>query len=185
MTCAQVEKLLAELAGGELSGEPARAARSHAQACAACGERLAELEATVLLCRRAGSEPLPDGFALDLHQALATAGPPPTRLPGRLLERLRARLIARPLAALLTVAAAAAGVAALATARLVGARAPVMTAALPSHRVPAQKVALVKVDFVADAAIDEVRFEILLPDGLRFYSGGRELAERSFQWQGR
>jgi hypothetical protein len=44
---------------------------------------------------------------------------------------------------------------------------------------------LVKVDFVADAAVEEVAFEVLLPDGLRFYSGGQALPERSFQWRGK
>ena len=40
-------------------------------------------------------------------------------------------------------------------------------------------MALVKVDFVAAKAIDDVAFEITLPDGLRFVSGGQSSAERS------
>jgi hypothetical protein len=51
--------------------------------------------------------------------------------------------------------------------------------------VPASKVALVKVDFVAAQAIEDVLFEITLPDGLRFVSGGSELAERSVRFSGR
>ena len=54
-----------------------------------------------------------------------------------------------------------------------------------TYRVPATKVALVKVDFVAAQAIDDVSFEITLPDGLRFVSGGEMLAERSFRFQGK
>lgn len=50
---------------------------------------------------------------------------------------------------------------------------------------PASKLALVKIDFVAEKAIDDVAFEITLPDGLRFVSGGEELAERTFRFEGK
>src|SRR5262249_154394 len=68
---------------------------------------------------------------------------------------------------------------------LVGRRTVLRTAATVAYRVPASKVALVKVDFVAEEAIDGVAFEITLPDGLRFVSGGSELAERTFRFEGK
>jgi len=37
----------------------------------------------------------------------------------------------------------------------------------------------------AEQAIDDVAFEITLPDGLRFVSGGQQLAERTFRFSGR
>src|SRR5262249_48180997 len=64
-----------------------------------------------------------------------------------------------------------------------GAHAPAPMAA--TYRVPESKLALVKIDFVAEQAIEGVAFEITLPDGLRFVSGGEELAERTFRFQGR
>ena len=60
-----------------------------------------------------------------------------------------------------------------------------MPAASLAYRVPESKVALVKIDFIAERAVDEVSFELTLPDGLRFFSGGKELAERSVRWTGR
>jgi hypothetical protein len=180
MTCAQARPLLSDVAGGELDGARAEAVRAHAAGCAGCGAELSELQAVVALCRKAGGEPLPDGFGLRLHQSLAQAGrPAPASWRVRLGERLRMRPWA--------LAATAAALAACLT--LVGGRVlhdawhrPV---AAVLHQVPASKVALVKVDFVAAQEVEDVLFEITLPDGLRFVSGGSELAERSVRFSGR
>jgi len=181
MNCADVRERLTDVAGGELEGARADEARAHAASCPSCGRALAELEATIGLLRRAGQEPLPEGFSLSLHQALVAAGPP--RLG--LLDRVRATLALRPV----TFAASAAALAAmLATGgtmlALHHAHAPSPTT-MAAYQVPASKLALVKIDFVAEKAIDDVAFEITLPDGLRFVSGGQELAERTFRFQGK
>jgi hypothetical protein len=174
MNCAAAQELLWEVAGGELDGERAESVRAHARGCAACSELLAELVATVSLTRRIGGEPLPDGFALELHRKLVAAGPP--RLP--LGARLRASLALRPAA----FAAAAALLAALLG--VAGTRLAMQAPATVAARVPETKVALIKIDFVAARAVEDVQFEITLPDGLRFFSEGQQLAERSFRWQG-
>lgn len=181
MSCADVRELLTDVAGGELEGARADEARAHAASCLSCGRQLAELEATIGLLRRAGSEPLPEGFSLSLHRALVAAGKP--RLG--LVDRVRAAIALRPV----TFAASAAALAAmLATGgtmlALPRAHAPAPTMAA-AYKVPGSKLALVKIDFVAEKAIDNVAFEITLPDGLRFVSGGQELAERTFRFQGK
>jgi anti-sigma factor RsiW len=180
MSCADVRELLPDVAGGELDGARADEVRAHAASCDRCGRELAELEATMSLLRRAGNEPLPEGFGLGLHQALVAAGKPKLGW----IDRVRAAIALRPV----TYAAAAAALAAmLATGGTLGwvhrghSHAPIAVA----HRVPADKLALVKIDFVAEEAIDNVAFEITLPDGLRFVSDGNELAERTFRFQGR
>jgi anti-sigma factor RsiW len=178
MSCIEARALLHDLAAGELDGTRASETRAHADACDACGAELAELEATLSVLQRAGNEPLPDGFALALHRALVAAGAPrPT-----LLDRVRLAIARHPV----TWFACAASVAALIA---VGGTVAVVhhgvTPAQASYRVPASKTALVKIDFVADRAIDGVAFEITLPDGLRFVSGGTQLAERSFRFQGK
>jgi len=178
MNCAEAKTILPELAGGDEAGARATEARAHAQTCQSCGALWSELEATVGLCRRAGSEALPDGFAAELHARLASAGPPPASL----LDRLRRMLAMRPLFAMTAAMAVAAGIAVGITMR-VSRHAPVV--ATDTHRVPQSKIALVKVDFVADAPVDDVAFEVLLPDGLRFYSRGQALPEHSFQWRGK
>jgi hypothetical protein len=178
MTCAEARPLLSDVAGGEVEGDRAEAVRVHAAGCGTCGAELTEVAATIALCRRAGQEPLPDGFGLRLHQALAQAGRPS---PARWRERVAAGLRARPLAFAAMAAALAATVAVSGTLAWIDDPPPPE----PTHQVPASKVALVKVDFVAAQAIEDVIFEITLPDGLRFVSGGSELAERSFRFNGR
>jgi len=179
MTCADVRPLLTDVAGGELDGARADEVRAHAASCDACGRELAELEATVGLMRRAGGEPLPDGFSLSLHRALVAAGPPRRSW----LDAVRAAIALRPVTFAPSAAALAAMLATGGTMLIVhGAHAPVEVAA---YKVPTSKVALVKIDFVAEKEIDDVAFEITLPDGLRFVGGGSELAERTFRFQGK
>jgi hypothetical protein len=192
MNCADVRELLTDVAGGELEGARAEEVRGHAASCVSCGRQLAELEATVGLLRRAGGEPLPEGFSLSLHQALVAAGPPEVRF----FDRVRAAIAMRPVTFAASAAALAAIIATagtifatgLATGALVH-RTHAPTAAAPepvaAYKVPGSKLALVKIDFVAEKAIDDVAFEITLPDGLRFVSGGQELAERTFRFQGK
>ncbi len=185
MTCAEAGELLADVAGGEVAGARADEVHAHAAGCAACGRQLDELTAAVGLLRRAGNEPLPEGFSLSLHQALVAAGVPRS---GR-LDALRARVALRPMTLAASAAALAAMLATGATLALMHrAPPPLQRAPAPivaTYKVPASKVALVKVDFVAEEEIDGVAFEITLPDGLRFVADGDELAERTFRFQGK
>ncbi|MCG8555950.1 MAG: hypothetical protein MJD61_11790 [Proteobacteria bacterium] len=54
---------------------------------------------------------------------------------------------------------------------------------LQRFRVPAEKVAVVKLHFTAEQAVEEVDFSIVLPEGLSFWSDGKALAQRSFRWR--
>jgi hypothetical protein len=171
--------LLTDVAGGELDGARADEVRAHAAACDACGRELVELEATVGLLRRAGGEPLPEGFSLSLRRALVDAGAPRRSW----LDVVRAAVALRPITFAASAAALAAMLATGGTMLLVHrAHAP---ATVATYKVPGSKVALVKIDFVAEKDIDDVSFEITLPDGLRFVGGGSELAERTFRFQGK
>lgn len=44
---------------------------------------------------------------------------------------------------------------------------------------------MIKLSFTAEVAVENVMFQVTLPDGLDFWSGGERLAERSFRWPGR
>jgi hypothetical protein len=179
MNCADARELLTDVAGGELDGARADEVRAHAGSCDSCGHELVELEATVGLLRAAGSEPLPEGFSLSLHQALVAAGPPKRHW----LDAVRAAIALRPVTFAASAAALAAMVATGGTIALVHrAQTPAHVA---SYKVPESKVALVKIDFVAERDIEDVAFEITLPDGLRFVAGGEQLAERTFRFQGK
>jgi len=175
MSCQDVQEILPEVAGGEVSSAQAEAALAHVRTCGACATLFAELEATVALARKAGSAPLPAGFAQGLHQRLTQAGPPKVSWT----MRLRRAIAERPLWTMFGSAATAAALAAILTYRLQPAVAPIQLAALPAPveaqaiaRVPKAKVALVKIDFVGERSVDDVQFEIMLPDGLRFFSRG-------------
>jgi anti-sigma factor RsiW len=179
MNCGEARELLTDVAGGELDGVRADEVRAHAQACDACAAELGELEATIGLMRRAGTEPLPDGFALSLHQALVAAGAPERTF----MDRVRAAIAMRPMT-FAACAAALAAVVSVGTTWKFSHRQATPTQAI-AYRVPESKVALVKIDFVAEKNIDDVAFEITLPDGLRFVSGGQQLAERTFRFSGK
>jgi hypothetical protein len=56
---------------------------------------------------------------------------------------------------------------------------------LPSFRVPSAKVAVIKLAFAAEVAVEDVTFEVTLPEGLAFWSQGKQLDERTFRWPGR
>ena len=53
-----------------------------------------------------------------------------------------------------------------------------------TYSVPAEKVALIKINFTADVSIQDVTFEVSLPPGLVFWSQGEVLAEQVFRWPG-
>lgn len=184
MICQEAQPLLAELSGETATpeaGSALEAARQHASGCADCGRRLGELSAAVRGLRQAGEVSLPAGFERELHQKLVAVRP---ALPLRV--RLARFCQLHPLA----LAGAAAAVSALlatagTTAVLEGRARPPAVASAAGFRLPLQKVALVKIDFASEKAIDDVNFEVVLPEGLHFYSGGQELSARSFQWQGK
>jgi hypothetical protein len=138
---------------------------------------LDELERTIALCRRAGGETFADGFAPPLRKALVAAGPPRRHW----LEGLRALAGGRVRFAM---ASAAMGALMAVTGFWMGSRGKAPTASA-IYRVPVAKVALVKVDFVAEQPVENVAFEITLPDGLRFVSGSGELAERTLRFEGK
>ena len=52
----------------------------------------------------------------------------------------------------------------------------------PGTQVPVSKVAVIKLDFTADVAVEQADFQVSLPEGLSFWADGRELELRSFEW---
>jgi hypothetical protein len=55
----------------------------------------------------------------------------------------------------------------------------------PTFHVPSSKIAVIKLAFAAEVAVEDVTFEVTLPDGLAFWSSGKRLDERTFRWPGR
>ena len=99
-------------------------------------------------CAAPASEPLPEGFSLDLHRALVARG---TR---RAAPRrpLRAAIAIRPVTFAATAAALAAMLATGGTLRARASRATRTAPLAASYKVPESKLALVKIDFVAAEA---------------------------------
>jgi hypothetical protein len=62
---------------------------------------------------------------------------------------------------------------------------PVNGPVWPSFRVPSSKVAVIKLAFAAEVAVEDVTFEVTLPEGLAFWSRGKRLDEHTFRWPGR
>jgi len=125
-------------------------------------------------------DPPEDGFSADLHRRLAAAGPP--RVPG-MWAKLRQGLERwRPV--MWPAVGVAAGVAAfLVLAALQPSALPAAVAEVPAVRVPASKVALIRLNFSADVAVQSAQLHVELPPGLSFWSDGQELAQRELDWE--
>jgi hypothetical protein len=126
------------------------------------------------------------GFQASLHRRLVAAGAPEPA-PG--WDRVR-WFLRRGAPVLWPVLGVAAGVAAFLVMGAVQqpvAPAPVVAEAprplaAPGTVVPASKVAVIKLDFTADVAVEEADFQVSLPEGLSFWADGEDLPLRSFGW---
>jgi hypothetical protein len=191
MSCSQGSRWrdrLDELAAGELSPRQAAEMRAHVDGCESCANAYRETQTMLSLLHRIGDEPVPDDFSRSLHRKLVTE-PAPVR-PGA-LQRLRDAvtewLSARPMrGAFVGAAIAAAAIGTPLVLRHRVSHAPVLAGEVPPiFMVPREKVAVVRIDFHAEVAIEDVEFAIKLPEGLHFVSEGRELPDREFRWRGR
>jgi hypothetical protein len=204
MKCEAIQKLPPALAGGDLDRSQATACTRHVATCADCAERLRSLRQLQQLLQQVGqSEPLPADFRAALHRRLAQTPPPEPTLLTRwlgLAERLRidsaprtllagaavVALLAVPLAlrdrgatqgsAGLTAPAGGAGLATTAT--------TVEQEVAASFRVPAQRTAVLRFDFVADVEVPDVEFEVTLPSELFFVDGAEPVPEKRLVWRG-
>lgn len=131
-----------------------------------------------------------EAFASSLHLRLAQAGPPPSP---SWLARLGATLGRRP-AVLWPAVGTLCGVLAFVVLGQVRRPETPLTRAereptamgdvAPTYRVPSSKVAVIKLNFAASVDVADVDFEVELPEGLAFWSGGRKLPDRVFRWPG-
>jgi hypothetical protein len=132
-----------------------------------------------------------DQFQAALHRRLAAAGAPATP---SWAARLREALVRRP-ALLWPSVGVLCGVLAFAVLQRVNSLAPVAGVerpappaasgeVAPTYQVPSSKVAVIKLNFAASVDVADVDFEVELPEGLHFWSGGQKLAERVFRWPG-
>ncbi|WPB76930.1 hypothetical protein KYC5002_49125 [Archangium violaceum] len=131
-------------------------------------------------------DPAELGFQASLHRRLVAAGPPEPA-PG--WDRVR-WFFRRRAPWLWPMAGAAAGIAAFLVMSAVQ-QPPVPPAVLaeasrpletPGTQVPVSKVAVIKLDFTADVAVEQADFQVSLPEGLSFWADGQELELRSFRW---
>jgi hypothetical protein len=129
-------------------------------------------------------------FQAALHRRLVAAGPPPAQ---SFTARLREAFARRPALVWPTVGVLCGVLAFTALRRLDGPGpvvrtepAPVVPSGevAPTYQVPSSKVAVIKLNFAATVDVADVSFEVELPEGLHFWSGGQKLADRIFRWPG-
>ncbi|HYV46787.1 MAG TPA: hypothetical protein VFA20_18110 [Myxococcaceae bacterium] len=125
-------------------------------------------------------DPPEDGFSAELHRKLVAAGSPrPVGIWGRVRQGMeRWRPVLWP----------AVGVAVGVVVFLVlGVMRPASSAPAPvaelAVKVPASKVALIRLNFSADVAVESAQLHVELPAGLSFWSDGEELAQRALDWE--
>ncbi len=201
MKCEAIQNRLPALAGGDLDREGVRLCEEHLASCAVCRGRYADLQATLrLLNRVGGSEPLPAGFSAALHRRLAAEPAPRPSLFTRILSwAAEHHLDSSPRLAL-----AALGVLVLLSTPLVlrgrgvsgGAAGSLAGGAAGPHavgpegevaaafRVPAQRTAVLRFDFVADVEVPDVEFEVTLPSDLFFIDGSEPVPQKRLVWRG-
>jgi hypothetical protein len=125
------------------------------------------------------------GFQSALHRKLVAAGPPE---PGPGWDRVRWFFQHRPAVVWPSVGIAAGVAAFLVLSAMQEPPAPPSVArvetpvAAPGTQVPVSKVAVIKLDFTVDVAVEQADFQVSLPEGLSFWADGEELPLRSFQW---
>lgn len=187
MKCHDVRDLLPELAGGELGPRQQARCEAHLSTCPSCRDELDGLRRAVSLLRSAGeAQEVPSGFAAALHRRLAAEPPPP---PASLLQRLRGAIAERlrvgP-ALGLALSGALALLVVVPTAALWPRAHPGAEAedAVAPFAVPQRRVAVVHLDFVTNEVVDDVEFEVRLPQGLAFISDGKPLAQDTLRWSG-
>jgi hypothetical protein len=119
-------------------------------------------------------------FRESLHRRLVAAGPPE---PSGAWERIAA-FCRRRAPILWPAVGVAAGVATfLLLSALQRPPSPVTSLAeVPGTTVPASKVAVIRLDFTADVAVEQADFQVSLPEGLQFWADGELLPHRSFEW---
>ncbi|MBL9003190.1 MAG: zf-HC2 domain-containing protein [Myxococcales bacterium] len=202
MKCEAIQKLLPALAGGDLDRSQAAVCERHVAACAACADRLAGLTQTLRLLRTVGqNEPLPAHFRVALHRRLAQTPPPSPTLTARLwrlAESLRIdsapRLLLVGAAAVLLIAvpvgwrergpAGGGSIAANGGPASSGSPSSAEQEVAASFRVPAQRTAVLRFDFVADVEVPDVEFEVTLPSELFFVDGAEPVPEKRLVWRG-
>lgn len=198
MKCEAIQKLLPAWAGGDLDRSQAALCEQHVAVCIACADHAKGLQQTLKLLRQVGqAERPPADFQRSLHRRLAQTPPPVPMLTARLwrlAETLhldstpRLLLVGTAMVALLLVPVLlrdrdssvgpqmASGVGALTAA------AEQEIAA--SFRVPAQRTAVLRFDFVADVEVPDVEFEVTLPSELFFVDGAEPVPEKRLVWRG-
>lgn len=190
MKCQDVRSLLPELAGGELGPKESAACEAHLATCGSCRQHRDELRRAVDLLRRVGQGggEVPAGFAAALHLRLAQEPPPRPSLWTRILDRLGDSGLASGPRLALAASGALALLVVVSAGLWSGWRAPqaphVQDEAVAPFEVPQRRVAVVHLDFVTNAVVDDVEFEVTLPKGLAFVSDGKPIAQETLRWSG-
>ena len=125
-------------------------------------------------------DPAEGDFRAGLRARLVADGPP--RVPSlawRLLSPLHGLRWAWPAAG---VAAGLATFLVLSMVRTAGPGPAPVVAAPTVTRLPATRVALVRLNLTADAAVEQAHILVSLPPELSFWADGEALVDRSFEW---
>jgi hypothetical protein len=119
-----------------------------------------------------------DGFEAALHRRLVAAGPPDK--PG-VWHRFAAWFEGRGWVAWPALGLTAGVALFLALGQWRAPPAP-LPAVFASASVPESKVAVIKLNFSADVAVESADFVVSLPEGLTFWADGEALPQRTFEW---
>lgn len=173
--CERVQDQLSDLIDGALSPAEAEAVSVHLEACADCRQELAELRSVVALLHAVPPVVPPADLAERVHLALA-ALPDEPAVPRAAPPRASSRF---------NWGSAAAGAAVAAFVAVAWNLQPSSLPRIETAAVSVQQDVAVNIGFDVERSVEDVTFQVDLPEGLRFIDDARQpMLAQSVSWKG-
>jgi hypothetical protein len=194
MRCEEAQDLLSEHLDGTLSAEEDRSLGRHLESCAPCRRELAELRWLTELLQQVPAEPMPEELPGRIFAALDAlpdeAGPapvaPPSADPARPQPEKGSPVMAAPWWKRgLNWPSALAGAAIAAAVIGFWGLQPSALPRIETAAVNVQTDVALNIGFDVDQNVDNVTFQINLPEGLKFIDDQRQpMLAQSVSWKG-
>ncbi|HEY9722232.1 MAG TPA: anti-sigma factor [Oscillatoriaceae cyanobacterium] len=172
MPCERAQDLLSEYLEEALLDDEAKSVDAHLAGCAACRQRLEQLRGVVALLRAVPREPLPEDLQARIHDALAALPDTSFNTPVPWWKRFN-------------LASAATGAAVAAAALVIWQMQSSSLPRIETAAVQENTNVAVNIGFDVASNVDDVIFQVDLPDGLKFVDGNSQpMQAQSVSWKG-
>lgn len=172
MPCDETRDLLSEYLEKALLDDETQAVDAHLEGCANCRLELDQLRGVVALLHAVPREPLPENLQARIHDALAALPNQPFVTPVPWWRRFN-------------LASAAVGAAVAVAAIVIWQMQPSSLPRIETAAVQENTNVAVNIGFDVASNVDDVIFQVDLPDGLKFVDGNSQpMQAQSVSWKG-